>query len=699
MLFVVGLVNVCLFSQEKKDRIANDTISNTSLDEVVVTATRSPRQLSSVPMPVTLISKKQLQQAGSVRLRDILLEQAGIVMVKDNGNSEGVQIQGIAADYILILIDGVPIVGRTAGNIDLNRLTVNNIKQIEIVKGPSSSLYGSEAMGGVINIITERPSSDRLKSSYSILTRGGAMNELDINANTMAKLDRLSFVAGINLNSSGGFDLTPETPGNKTMYPYQNYTGNLRLGYTFSEHLKAFVSGRLYHQEQNTPFSDNIETDWNWNTMFTHTISDIWSLDYTFYATRNKTESVFNGETALYNRSLFRPEIKTTVSVSDGATLIAGLGANYDALARTSFESEKNYEAYYVFGQYDFNPLEKLNIVVGARFDSHNAYESAFSPKLSARYEITDWLSTRGSVGYGFKAPDFRQLYFNFRNTSSGYVVFGTETIYDLYAGNESLEYLQKQLQPESSIGYNFGFQIQPLKNLSLNLNVFRNDIQNLIDTYEVNAFLKDANVLELDPEEIGLGRGTRIFSYRNINKVYTQGLEVELNYRINDNLRVLGGYQYLDTGDKEEEKLIESGTVFVETDVSDVRLTLSDYFGLRNRSKHTGNLKLFYDNYEHKFSANVRALYRSKYAITDTNKSRGIIDIYDAFVSGNLQINAAIEKELFSLFRLQFGVDNIGNETGSSNADVDAFLVGGVVNDAVLLLGRTFYGRVTFNF
>ncbi|MCD8445589.1 TonB-dependent receptor plug domain-containing protein, partial [Tenacibaculum finnmarkense] len=133
----------------------NGCTASYGLEEVVVTATRTKRQLSSIPMPVTLISKEQLQKSGAVRLKDILLEQTGITLVSDFGGSQGVQIQGVAADYTLILIDGVPVVGRASGNIDLSRLSVNNIKQIEIVKGPSSSLYGSEAIGGVINIITE----------------------------------------------------------------------------------------------------------------------------------------------------------------------------------------------------------------------------------------------------------------------------------------------------------------------------------------------------------------------------------------------------------------------------------------------------------------------------------------------------------------------------------------------------------------
>lgn len=158
---------------------SNDSILSQQLDEVIVTATRTERQLSSLPLPVTLVGKKQIIKSGTVRLNEILNEQTGIITVADESGFQGVQIQGIASDYILILIDGVPLVGRSAGNFDLSRLTVANIKQIEVVKGPASSLYGSEALGGVINIITEKPKTEDLNGNASY--RIGSFMQQDIN--------------------------------------------------------------------------------------------------------------------------------------------------------------------------------------------------------------------------------------------------------------------------------------------------------------------------------------------------------------------------------------------------------------------------------------------------------------------------------------------------------------------------------------
>ncbi|MEQ9412445.1 MAG: TonB-dependent receptor plug domain-containing protein, partial [Cyclobacteriaceae bacterium] len=134
-----------------------DSLRTRELDEVIITATRNERTMGALPMPVSLISNVKIRTMGSLRLNDVLTEQTGLVVVPQvNGQGNGIQLQGLNPEYTLILIDGEPVVGRNTGTLELSRLAVGNIKQIEIVKGPSSSLYGSEALAGVINIITER---------------------------------------------------------------------------------------------------------------------------------------------------------------------------------------------------------------------------------------------------------------------------------------------------------------------------------------------------------------------------------------------------------------------------------------------------------------------------------------------------------------------------------------------------------------
>ncbi|MCZ8216621.1 MAG: TonB-dependent receptor plug domain-containing protein, partial [Cyclobacteriaceae bacterium] len=185
--------------------VAQDTLRTKQLSEVVVTATRSERTLAELPVPITVITKDQIKSMGSLRLNDVLAEQTGLTIVSDHGT--GIQIQGFAPEYTLILIDGEPLIGRTAGTLELSRLSVGNIQQIEIVKGPSSSLYGSEALAGVVNIITEKPSG----TNGTVTSRYGTNATADIGATVNYKKEKFNATFFANRYSTDGYDLTPET--------------------------------------------------------------------------------------------------------------------------------------------------------------------------------------------------------------------------------------------------------------------------------------------------------------------------------------------------------------------------------------------------------------------------------------------------------------------------------------------------------
>ena len=167
-----------VFSSNGQEKQRNDSIVENVLEEVIVTGTKTIRKLSSLPLPALIITQKDLENSNSTRLSEILNEQAGLIIISDFGGSEGIQVQGLDSQYTLILIDGLPIIGRSAGTLDINRFSTGNIKQIEIVKGASSSLYGSEAIGGVINIITKKP-VEGFESDLSYYT--GSNNTNDAN--------------------------------------------------------------------------------------------------------------------------------------------------------------------------------------------------------------------------------------------------------------------------------------------------------------------------------------------------------------------------------------------------------------------------------------------------------------------------------------------------------------------------------------
>ncbi|MCF6306509.1 MAG: TonB-dependent receptor [Flavobacteriaceae bacterium] len=647
-----------------------DSTKVENLEEVLITATRTERQLSSLPLPAQIVSKKEIEAVNSVRLSDILNEQTGLTTVSDFGGGEGIQMQGLDSQYTLILIDGVPLVGRSAGTLDLSRISVGNIKQIEIVKGASSSLYGSEALGGVINIITDTPKHG---FNGNVNYRYGTYNTHDASASIAYKKEAFSIDGFFNRFSTSGYDLL-EGDFLNTVEPFSNYTFNLKSTYDFSDNTHLLVSGRYFTQNQEYVASEELSgeskiKEWNAHVKLTHKYSEKWSSYFEFYATRYKADEFLNDSEELlfsegdFNQLLIRPEIRATYNPTKKTSFIGGLGWNHETLERTDFSTKPEFNSPYIYLQYDGNPTEKINIILGARFDAHNEYKSQFSPKGAIRYEINDKISVKGSVGYGFKAPDFRQLYFDFTNSTVGYTVLGynqvTTSIPELIEEGQILNVVvpitefEDELRPENSVSFNVGSVYQPISELKFELNIFRNNIQDLIDTRVI------ANKTN----------GQNVFSFYNINKVYTQGLEFNGTWKINNYLKFSGGYQLLFARDKDAEDAFKNGDVYARLTPSSpsFQLKKDDYFGLYNRSRHMANTKVFYTIEKWNLNTNLRATYRSKYGLFDTN-ANGYLDDYDEFVNGYAILDWAVNKIVFKNYNLGIGVDNFLDFTDTQN-------------------------------
>ncbi len=682
LLFFLCFFVAKISGQEIRQEV-QDSILTEDLEEVVVTATRTIRQLSSLPLPVTLIPQKQIARTGVTRLDEILNEQTGIVMTPDiTVGGEGVQIQGINADYIMVLIDGVPVVGRSSGNLDLSRLAVGNIKQIEVVKGPSSALFGSEALGGVINIITEKPKTEKISGQIS--HRTATFN----NQNTAITLNQrkgdLGYSLFVDRLSTDGFDLAPDTEA-QTVNPFFNYTFNGRVFYEASDKLRFFASGRYFFQDFDDPDGTSEERDGNAQLRIDHKLSDKSHFEYEFYYTNYVTnvEEVdpVNNEVLFENdfdQKLFRPELRFNHSFSETNTLTMGGGYNFETLDRSLFAEQVSFDSQYVFAQYDFKPWDNLNIIAGARFDNHSEYNSQFSPKLSLRYQINPELAVKGSVGSGFKAPDFRQLFLDFTNSAGGYFVFGKnveeEALQRLRDSGEEVtlqntgqSQLGGTLNAESSVGYNLGLSYRKGK-ISSEVNFFRNDFKDLIDTYL-----------------LATTGNNNIFGYLNRQSVYTQGMEVDLQYKVLENLNLSAGYQLLYAFDKDKEDAIENGEVFVRDPESleTVRLERDDYFGLENRSRHTLNFKVFYEIPKWDANANLRVVYRSRFGLTDINGNDLLDEFDDSFVEGYALVNLSFGKTFYKNYQLQVGANNLLDFKGTNPIAAQN------INPGIQLFGR----------
>ena len=656
-----------------------------NLDEIIITATKTERILSSLPLNVSIIKKSDIEKTNATRLSDIINEELGLITVSDFGGSEGIQMQGLDSEYTLVLIDNQPLIGRSAGTLDLNRISVGNIKQIEIVRGPSSSLYGNNAFAGVINIITEKPKTG-IKGN--LITSYETHNTIDNNILFSYKKNNFYSSVFFNNYSSDGYDLI-EDDGLNTVNKFKTNTLQVKLGQDIGESLKIKINARYYTQlidniAPNSLSGETFTSEDNINFTISHKSEKI-RTDFEVYFTSYFGDEFLDDEQgnrfseSFYDQIFLKPEIKTVYKINNKKEFVFGLGNEYETLNRTYFEIEPKQNSPFIYFQYDYNPNEKINLILGGRFDKYKEYKSQVSPKFSGIYKIQNNESIKISTGYGYKTPDFRQLYFNFSNSTVGYTVIGYNVVEDVLnqlidEGQIAniivpIEEFENPLSPESSFGVNIGYDRKIDEKISLSTNLFSNSAKNLID-YRVIA---------------NKTNGQNVFSYYNVNNVSTFGFDVNTKYKADNYFSFSIGYQLLYAYDLDARKAFENGEVYARlTPTSPAfRLNKKDYFGLYNRSRHMGVIKIKYNNIDKNFSANLRFKYRSKYGLYDSN-SNNYLDKYDKFVNGHLTGNVNINKIINSKLTLSAGIENIFNYLDSEN----------ISN----LSGRIYFCRVGYN-
>lgn len=626
------------------------------------------RQLSTLPLPVKLISNQEITKSNSSRLSDILDDQSGIFIVSDFGGGNGIQIQGLDSQYTLLLIDGSPIIGRQSGTLDLDRISIGNIEQIEIIKGSSSSLYGTDAIGGVVNLITTM-TNDSISADISYKFSSFNTNDLSIN---IGKISNKGHNLNLYFNSfnSEGYDLN-DNPVLNTVEPYKSYTGFLRHNFKKNK-WSFFSSSRIYNENQDftldlNSYGRNIINESSVNTSINFQNNESHKFVFENYYTNYKNDEEYDLnqnsiDESFFDQSLFKSELRSIFKNDVKNTLTIGLGFYSETLKRNNFYKDKvSQNSFNYFVQYEGFIFKNTNYIFGARYDQYDEYESEFSPRFAIRTQINDNISSKISIGKGFKTPDFRQLYFNFSNSNSGYSVIGfnaaKEIIYNLQSLGQisnliiSEEEFSGNLKPESSISFNLGFNINTYKNIIFDLNFFRNQIQNLID-YKIIATKLN---------------GQSIFSYYNLNKVYTQGIEFNTAFSLLNDFKINFGYQYLEAKDNEAKNQIKKGEVFARLTPNSPAFQIKpkDYYGLYNRSRHNLNLKISYVT-KNNFEVYFKSKYRSKYGISDTN-GNNLLDDFDEFVDSNLLSDMSISKK-YKNYNLTFGVDNLFNYTDPVN-------------------------------
>jgi outer membrane receptor for ferrienterochelin and colicins len=661
---------------------AQDSTLKRTEEAVVVTATRVPAKVNNIAVPVTVWNKAAILQTGAVKLNEVLQEQTGVFITNGSGSravgggvfGNGLQLQGMSPEHTLVLIDGEPVNGRQGGILDLSRIAVGNVKSMEIIKGPFSSLYGSEAMGGVVNIITENPKA----TSIDAIVRYGSFNTLDVQTKAFLKKQKWSTFLFANAFTSKGFDLN-KNDLEKTLDPYHNNTVQAKINYAINTNSSIQLNSRLFYGVQNSNYAINanqVNISGAANTLdFANSIRyqflmakkvdmtlSLYQNQYRYNQTLDSVLNKRNYYKDAFTQNFLRIENIANVKWQTNLSTIFGYGFTHQNVATTRYQGVKKQIAAHVFMQNEWRLVNKLQLSTGGRIDYNNAFGLSIQPKLATTYQVNKKIRFHFSVGSGFKAPDFRQLYLSFiNNAADSYIIYGSEEF--------SLDYLKRQkdagfiadilpnaniikkLVPEQNIGWNAGLQYQNNRNVKLSLQVFKNDVQNLIQYIEVAKRFNGASV----------------FSYININQAQTKGIETNIQFAPLSALHLEAGYQFLYSADKEILRQVKAGKVYGRNGITSAArvMTVNDYFGLQFRSKHLANFKVIYN--QKYFSTALRFLYRSKWGVTDLD-GNGFANMQEEFANGFLQVNLSASTKINKQCNVQVGINNLLNDTDARN-------------------------------
>ena len=651
-------------SSAPRDTGTGDTARVMPLPAVVVTATRSARTLEDLPVPTTLLTQDAIEAQGAVRLDDLLAEQPGLTLTYDHG--PGLQVQGLGADYTLVLINGEPIIGRTAGTLSLDRIAVAGARRVEVVRGPSSSLYGSEALAGVINVITEAP---QRALGGTVRTRYGTHGTTDVSARVEGSPGPLAGRLFLDRYASSGYDLTPGT-ATPTAPSFATYTARGNLTYALGARTDLTLRGRLAREDQESAVEVTGEpalfdrtaqqTDGSLASHLRHQVRPGLDLEASFYGSGYRTTSDLRSraggpplDDSRYRQRYGKAEAQLQAVLGERHLVTAGAG-----LIRETVDADRvagTRTGGFFFAQDEWTPLPWLDLVPSARLDAHSDYRVRLSPKLAALAEATDWLRLRASVGGGYKAPAFRQLYLDFTNPQAGYSVFGAEGVQDGLRRLDEQDQIQTYLrdteplgapiEAESSVAFNAGLTAEPAGWLSVRANVFHNEISNLIDTQPVATKTN----------------GQQVFTYFNLSEVFTRGAELEATLRPVEALAVTTSYTYLDAKDRQVMRDLEAGRVYRRTLTGrDVRVPAGDYGGLRGRSRHRATLRLTYAYQPLGLTAAVRSVWRGRYGFAPGRNGNGIVDTDAEYAPGYALLHVTLTKTLFGDHAVQVGAENL---------------------------------------
>ena len=593
------------------------------MEKLVVTGTRSKRLHSDTPIATEVINRKDIDNSGTRNIAELLSQRAGVSLQTSVEGGSVLNILGMDSRYILILLDGQPITGRFNNRVSLDQILTDHVKQVEIVKGPNSSLYGSDAMGGVINIITDNNFNSQkinVTTRYSntennirnVGLKNGS-NNYSINAIQPLNDIIIDLIINVDEIQNDKSVLEIETDKVRKTSIGGNIDWNLNDSHKINFNSNAYDqldrgSTRLMDtstdiKRKNFSISHEGKNQKGWDLHQTITSSN-YSRNYVQkrpsgnIEKNDLTTENYNEYEILLNKDSGSNELNVGFEI---------YRANYSSDRISSGKQEITNKS--LFGQYDFFLLKQLNIICGIRFDDYVEYENVLSPRIGLMYAFRDNWKVRTSWGKGFRAPSFMERYIDWNHIQFNYVVLGNP-----------------DLKPERSNGITLGLDYLGSSKNQLSVMFYHTQFENLIQDYAIRPGL---------------------LSYQNINEATFEGLELQHMLQISERWETKWGFNWLNNRDGDN-KMIPNTIPF----------SISNSWN--------------YNNSNYGINTSFNSKWVAPYKPQEFDPEKGVYAFANKKIEGYAIINWRTTVQINKSLILSFGINNLADYT---NKDFGPFV------------------------
>ncbi|WP_034915968.1 catecholate siderophore receptor CirA [Erwinia sp. 9145] len=518
-------------------------------DTLVVTASAVEVNLKDAPASISVITAEDLKRKPVQNLKDVLRDVPGVQLISEGDNRKGVGLRGLDSSYTLILIDGKRVNSRHAvfrhNDYDLNWVPVDAIERIEVVRGPMSSLYGSDALGGVINIITRQTGKawhgtlsadttfqshrDRGDSHNGNFFASGPLVDDVLSVKTYGSLGR----RGKDAQQSSSTSATGWTP---RIEGYSARNADVEFSFTPSETQDFAVGYGFDRQDRDSDSLDKTRLE-RQNYSLSHNGRWGWSqTELRLYGDRIENV-ISDGDLVSTNQSL---DGKLILPLGDiRQLLIVGGELRHDRLAdsvKLQGSGRASASQYALFVEDEWQMLDSLSLTSGVRMDKHETYGDRWSPRAYLVYNASETVTLKGGWANAFKAPSLLELSPDWKTASCR----GSCTI----IGNSDLK-------PETSESVELGLYYHgdegAFDGVIASLTAFQTRVKDRIDIART-ASLTDAPGYS---NFVGVENGKPVFHYYNVNRALINGVETELKIPISPAWKLTLNYTYADGRDR----------------------------------------------------------------------------------------------------------------------------------------------------